>query len=76
MWLPETGRRVSNRREGRLLEKRAPESQTLSVLSEDPDTIVLPSGEKSTDQIVSLWAFFFSLFSSSVAAWEGGAGQI
>ena len=46
------------------------------LLSSEPDTIVFPSGEKATERMKSLWAFFFSLFSSSVAAWEGGAGQI
>ena len=46
------------------------------LLSLEPDTIVFPSGEKSTERIQSLCALVFSLFSSSVAAWEGGAGQI
>ena len=46
----------------------APASQTLIVLSADPDTIVLPSGEKATDMTQSLCAFVFSLFSSSVPA--------
>ena len=54
----------------------APESQTLMLLSSEPDTIVFPSGEKSTERIQPLCALVFSLFSSSVAAWEGGAGQI
>ena len=56
--------------------KNAPESQTLMLLSQDPDTIVFPSGAKATEAIGSLCALLFSLFSSSVAAWEGGAGQI
>ena len=54
----------------------APALQTLMLLSSEPDTIVFPSGEKSTERIQSLCALVFSLFSSSVAAWEGGAGQI
>ena len=41
-----------------------------------PDTIVFPSGEKATELITLLCALLFSLFSSSVAAWEGGASQI
>ena len=43
-------------------------SQTLIVPSADPDTILVPSGENATDEIRSLWAFFFSLMSSSLAA--------
>ena len=54
----------------------APESQTLMLLSTEPDTIVFPSGEKATERISRLCALLFSLFSSSVAAWEGGVGQI
>ena len=46
------------------------------LLSSEPDTIVFPSGEKATEVINLLCALLFSLFSSSVAAWEGGAGQI
>ena len=46
------------------------------LLSAEPDTIVFPSGEKSTEVITLLCALVFSLFSSSVAAWEGGASQI
>ena len=30
------------------------------VLSNDPDTILVPSGENATDLIKSLWAFVFS----------------
>ena len=40
----------------------APESQTLSILSQLPETIVFPSGEKATELIVLLWALAFSLF--------------
>jgi hypothetical protein len=46
----------------------APESQTLIVLSDDPETIFDPSGEKSTDQMYPLCALAFSVLSSSVAA--------
>ena len=46
------------------------------LLSSEPDTIVFPSGEKATVEMELLCALLFSLFSSSVAAWEGGAGQI
>jgi len=48
--------------------KRAPESQTLIVLSHDPDTILVPSGENATDATASLWAFVFSLSISSLTA--------
>ena len=43
-------------------------SQTLIVLSNDPDTILVPSGENATDLMVLLWAFVFSLRSSSLSA--------
>jgi hypothetical protein len=33
----------------------------LIVLSADPDTILVPSGENATEEIVPLWAFVFSL---------------
>ena len=45
-----------------------PESQTLIVLSSDPDTIFVPSGEKATELMWSVWAFVFSVLRSSVAA--------
>ena len=54
----------------------APASQTLIVLSADPDTIVLPSGEKATDMTQLLCAFVFSLFSSSVPGLEGRRHQL
>ena len=38
----------------------APESQTLIVLSHDPDTIFVPSGENATDEISLLCASGFS----------------
>jgi hypothetical protein len=40
----------------------------LIVLSYDPDTILVPSGENATDLTASLWAFVFSLNSSSLSA--------
>ena len=49
-----------------------PASQTLSVWSKEPETMVLPSGEKPTDQMVSLCASFFSAFSSRDAAASTG----
>ena len=54
----------------------APALQTLMLLSPEPDTIVFPSGEKSTEVMLLLCALVFSLFSSSVSAWEGAASQI
>ena len=38
----------------------APKSQILIVLSADPDTILVPSGENATDRMMSLWAIVFS----------------
>jgi hypothetical protein len=46
----------------------APKSQTLTVLSADPDTILVPSGENATELIFPLWAFVFSLNISSLSA--------
>ena len=46
----------------------APKSQTLIVWSSDPDTILVPSGENTTDLMLSLWAFVFSLSISSLSA--------
>ena len=51
----------------------APASHTLSVLSLEPETMVLPSGEKPTDQMVPLCALCFSAFSSREAAASVGA---
>ena len=45
-----------------------PASQTLSVSSREPDTIVLPSGEKATDITQLLCALCFSALSSKDAA--------
>ena len=56
--------------EGQAWPLDAPESQTLIVLSYDPETMVLPSGEKATEATSRLWALFSAL-SSSVAAAEG-----
>ncbi len=55
-------------RKGNLRARGAPESQTLIVLSYDPDTILVPSGENATDVIRSLWASVFSLSSPSASA--------
>ena len=46
------------------------------LISYEPDTIVFPSGEKATELMSELCALLFSLFSSSVAAWDGGGSQI
>ena len=51
----------------------APASQTLMVSSCEPDTIVLPSGEKATDITQWLCALCFSAFSSKEAAASTGA---
>ena len=53
----------------------APESQTLSVPSADPDTILVPSGENATELMSPLWAFVFSLNSSSLAARQASRRQ-
>ena len=45
----------------------------MSVWSHEPDTIVLPSGEKATDQISPLCALCFSALSSREAAASVGA---
>jgi len=55
--------------------KPAPESQTLIVLSHDPDTILVPSGENATDTTASMWAFVFSLSSSSLSARQANRRQ-
>ena len=51
----------------------APASHTLIVLSREPDTIVLPSGEKATDITQLLCALCFSALSSREAAASVGA---
>ncbi len=53
----------------------APESQTLIVLSCDPDTILVPSGENATDVTQLLWAFVFSLSSSSLPVRQASTRQ-
>ena len=50
-----------------------PASQTLSVWSYEPETMVLPSGEKATENTQSLCALFFSAMSSREAAASTGA---
>ncbi len=55
--------------------KSAPKSQTLIVLSCDPDTILVPSGENATELMPSLWAFVFSLNSSSLSARQANSRQ-
>ena len=53
----------------------APKSQTLIVLSSDPETILVPSGENATDLMVLLWAFIFSLSISSLSARQSSRRQ-
>jgi len=62
-------------KEGRFEGSGAPESQTLIVLSNDPDTILVPSGENATDMISRLWAFVFSLNCSSLSARQANSRQ-
>ena len=62
-------------KEGRFEGSGAPKSQTLIVLSSDPDTILVPSGENATDKISSLCAFVFSLNSSSAPAGQANRRQ-
>ena len=50
-----------------------PALQTLIVSSAEPETMVLPSGEKATDQMVPLCALCFSTLSSKDAAASTGA---
>ena len=54
-------------KEGRFGAQNAPASQTLIVLSDDPDTILVPSGENDTDVMGSLWALAFTIFCSNTA---------
>ena len=53
----------------------APTSQTLIVLSPDPDTILVPSGENATEEILPLWAFVFSLNCTNVPARQANRRQ-
>ena len=55
--------------------QRSPESQTLIVLSQLPDTTVFPSGEKATEVMCLLWALVFSVTRLSVAA-RGKGSQL
>jgi hypothetical protein len=63
--------------------RNARESQTLIVLSRDPDTILVPSGENATDLILPsptdlilpLWAFVFSLNCTIVPARQASKRQ-
>ena len=51
-----------------MLELAPVQSQTLIVRSQEPDTIVFPSGEKATEVMGPLCAFSFSLWSFRDAA--------
>jgi hypothetical protein len=46
----------------------------LIVLSYDPDTIFVPSGENATKLMGLLWAFVFSLSSPSAPAGQASRG--
>jgi len=48
-------------------------SQTLIVLSKEPDTMLAPSGEKPTEVTLSLCALCFSALSSREAVASVGA---
>jgi hypothetical protein len=61
--------------EGRFWARGAPQSQTLIVLSYDPDTILVPSGENATDATPMLWAFVFLLSISSLSAGQASRRQ-
>ena len=50
-----------------------PASQTLSALSSETETMVLPSGEKATEDTLLLCALQFSALSSKDAATSTGA---
>jgi hypothetical protein len=62
-------------KEGRFEGCSALESQTLIVLSSDPDTILVPSGENATELMHLLWALVFSLSSSSAPARQASRRQ-
>ena len=53
-----------------------PASQTLSVWSAEPETMVLPSGEKATESTKALCALCFSALSSSEAATRMGGSDL
>ena len=63
----------AGRSAGRRLSAAAAASQTLMVLSLEPETMVLPSGEKATERTQLLCAFSFSALSSREAAAGRGA---
>ena len=71
----QANRRQSWPRRGDFEGSGAPKSQTLIVLSYDPDTILVPSGENATEQILPLWAFVFSLRMSPARSAGGGASE-
>jgi hypothetical protein len=52
---------------------KGPASQTLIVLSKEPDTMVEPSGEKATEVTKLLCALCFSALSSREAVASTGA---
>ena len=63
-------------KEGRFEGSGAPKSQTLIVLSYDPDTILVPSGEIATVVMSQLpWAFVCSHTSSSLTARQANRHQ-
>jgi len=72
----QTSQQASVLAEGRFWARGAPESHTLIVLSFDPDTILVPSGENATDVIQSLCAFVFSLSISSLSARQASRRQL
>jgi hypothetical protein len=47
----------------------------LIVLSSDPDTILVPSGENETEKILPLWAFVFSFNCTIVPARQASKGH-
>ena len=75
VYLPEKPELVRFGQGGAFWGPNAPESQTLIVLSKDPDTILLPSGENCTDMTMLLWALAFSVLRSSVAAKQASRRQ-
>ena len=62
-------------KEGRFQAQNLPESQTLIVMSHEPETIFDPSGEKSTEVIQLLWALS-SLDLSSRVPEDGGSRRV
>ncbi len=62
-------------KEARFEGSGTPKSQTLIVPPLHADTIFVPSGENTTDLMTSLWAFIFSLNSSSLPARQASKRQ-